>query len=81
MPLVINVGGLRATYKAGHWTTDTPDSEAFMAHLDELMRSADGPGGSDPYPDLTRARRIVKELRGSMIDEGEAPKTKRGVVY
>jgi len=81
MPLIIRVGGLLATYKAGHWTTDTPDSAAFMTHLDELMRSADGPGGSDPYPDLTRAQRIVKELRGSMIDEGTPPKTRAGMVY
>ena len=81
MAITIEVGGAQATYRNGHWESKAPDSELFMQHLDQLMRSADGPGGDDPYPELTRAHRIVKELHGTMIDEGTPPRTKIGRVY
>lgn len=81
MPIVINVKGIEAAYVNGQWVSKAPDSEAFMEHLDKLMQSADGTGGDDPYPNLTRAKRIVKELRGKMLDEGTPPRTKIGRVY
>ncbi len=81
MPIIIEVGGTIAAYIKGHWKAKNPGNDAFMKHLDDLMKSADGPGGDDPYPDLTRTKRIVEELRGRLIDEGKPPKTKAGVVY
>lgn len=77
----MQVGGIEAVYRGGVWHSDAEDSEGMVAVLNRLMHQPPGPSGSDPYPALTRAKGIAARLKGTIIDEGKPPPTKRGVVY
>lgn len=41
----------------------------------------DGPSGSDPFPDLTLARLMVKRIGGKVIEANQTPHFQVGRVY
>lgn len=54
--VVIDISGTRASVQNYEWVCDSP---AILAVLNSF-KDPDGPGGADPYPDLTLARKVEK---------------------
>lgn len=81
MSIVMEIGGITATYTAGAWSSKDEQSDAVIDMLNVMMTEQPGPSGADPYPALTRAQDIARHLHGRITDEGKPPAFDPKVIY
>ena len=79
--ITMEVGGITATYRAGRWSSNDKNADPVLDELNAMMHEQPGPSGADPYPALTLAQGIARQLRGRITDEGKAPAFDPKVVY
>lgn len=75
--VVIQVKGYRASIENYKWSCKDKD---FKGLLDTYINPK-GSSPSDPYPDLTVAKEVIKDLGGEIIRQDKLPESKKGVVY
>ena len=81
MPLVMDLGGARLTYTDGVWIPANPRDSAVADTVNDLMDEPPGVTAADPYPALANAKRIARQLNGTIVDEGNPPDFDPDVVY
>ena len=72
----IDVGGSVAVLENWNWQSD---DKALESLLNQLL-DTDGPSGADPQPSITEARRVAKELGGTVLATVEG-KSEPGRIY
>lgn len=77
MPVVISLGGQRATIDDGAWTSDDPNLQEFLNEV----KDEDLDSGADPWPDMTQARDVLRRYGGQIVDEGQPPRSRLGRVH
>jgi len=79
--ITMDVGGITASYNGVEWVTKAQDADAVIDTLNAMMHEQPGPSGADPYPALTLAQNIARQLHGRITDEGKAPAFDPKVIY
>lgn len=70
MSVTIRIAGIEATIQDGVWSCDDPPTLRVLQSNHDV---GDGPEGSDPYPDLTAAKKAVQDLGGTVVRYDELP--------
>ena len=78
MAVKVRIGPYEATIDGYKWTV--PESEDMESLLNARLEPF-GPSGSDPYPDLTAARKAVEELGGEVLEYDEPKPLPPGAIY
>jgi hypothetical protein len=63
------------------WSSPENNEHIFVKVAASLYNSTDEPEGSDPYPALTRVRRVIDAMGGTITDEGESSPFLSNVKY
>lgn len=79
--ITMEVGGITAVYNGVEWSTKDTEADAVIDMLNVMMHAQPGPSGADPYPALTLAQGIARQLHGRITDEGKPPTFDPKVIY